>query len=67
MGVAMTSGDRAILRALEQTEPSATPTELLARILERLERLDDRLEDFARVHLNARFPYGRPTDRWARR
>lgn len=24
-------------------------------------------DDFARVYLNARFPYGKPTDRWGRR
>lgn len=39
---------------------------LLKTIAERLEQLDERLDDFCRAHLNARFPYGKPTDRWRR-
>jgi hypothetical protein len=33
---------------------------------EAVERLDQRLDEFAGVLLNAKFPFGKPTDRWAR-
>jgi hypothetical protein len=36
------------------------------RIERRLECQDRRLDEFFRVYLNARFPYGKPTDRWGR-
>ncbi len=39
----------------------------LARIAAALERLERRFDEFARVFLEARFPFGQPTDRWARR
>jgi|tagenome__1003787_1003787.scaffolds.fasta_scaffold15879414_2 hypothetical protein len=39
----------------------------LTRIAARLERLERRLDEFFTVFLNARFPYGKPTDRWRRR
>jgi hypothetical protein len=29
--------------------------------------LTQRLDEFARVYLEARFPYGKPVDRWRRR
>lgn len=53
-------------------QPTATPSardvldELRAtrRELAALRRLFD---EFAGVYINARFPYGKPTDRWARR
>jgi hypothetical protein len=63
----MTSGDRTILQALEKHPHALTETELLTQILERLERLNDRFDDFAGVFLNAKFPYGKATDRWGRR
>ena len=36
------------------------------RMLEALERLERRFDEFARVYLNGKFPHGRPTDRWRR-
>ena len=41
--------------------------EVLKEILDRLERLDDRFDEFAGTFLNAKFPHGKATDRWARR
>ena len=40
--------------------------ELLERIATALERIDRTLDEHAGAHLNARYPYGRPTDRWRR-
>ena len=37
------------------------------RIAESLERLERRLDEFFKVVLDARFPHGRGTDRWAGR
>ena len=36
------------------------------RIAESLERLERRLDEFFKVVLDAKFPHGRPTDRWRR-
>jgi hypothetical protein len=63
----MTNGDRATLRALEQPPKPSTDHELMAEIRDSIERLNDRFDEFARVFLNAKFPHGKPVDRWARR
>ena len=34
---------------------------------EEIAELKKLFDEFARVFLDARFPYGRPTDRWGRR
>lgn len=47
-----------------EPEPTAAQLRKIAASLERLER---RFDEFARVYLNARFPYGKPEDRWRRR
>jgi hypothetical protein len=39
----------------------------LARIAAALERLERRLDDFFGAYLDAKFPFGRPVDRWRRR
>ena len=39
----------------------------LLRIEASLKRIEKLFDEFAGVLLNARFPYGKPTDRWARR
>ena len=43
-----------------------TQTEALAAILASLQRLEDRFDEFARTYLAAKFPYGKPVDRWGR-
>jgi hypothetical protein len=48
-------------------EPAADRDVILLQILRALERLERTLDEFAGAHLNARFPYGTPRDRWARR
>lgn len=39
----------------------------LARLERRLARLERLLDEGIGAFLNAKFPYGRPTDRWRRR
>lgn len=46
---------------------SASDTETLQEIRDAIVELDAKFDEFARVFLNAKFPYGKPTDRWARR
>lgn len=51
----------------QRSGPQASAVvELLTKILARLERIDRRLDEAAGAHLNARFPYGKPVDRWKR-
>jgi hypothetical protein len=38
----------------------------LRAIRERLEAIYELLDEFVRVFLHAKFPYGKPTDRWER-
>jgi hypothetical protein len=35
-------------------------------ILQSLRRLEDRLDEFFKTFLDAKFPHGKPTDRWGR-
>jgi hypothetical protein len=49
-----------------QTQPDQQPA-TLREVCDAIERLDEKLDEFFRVLLNAKFPYGKPTDRWARR
>jgi hypothetical protein len=37
------------------------------RLIVCLTRLDRRLDAFADVYFNSRFPHGQPTDQWSRR
>jgi hypothetical protein len=39
----------------------------LRDVCDAIERLDAKFDEFARVFLNAKFPHGKPTDRWGRR
>jgi hypothetical protein len=41
--------------------------ERLERVAAAVERLEAAFEEFARTYLNSRFPYGKASDRWARR
>jgi len=47
-------------------DPDVTAEQLL-RIAASLERLERRFDEFAATYLDAKFPYGRPVDRWGRR
>jgi hypothetical protein len=49
------------------TARSETEQDLLRAILRKLVDIDDRFDEFARVILNAKFPHGKPDDRWGRR
>jgi hypothetical protein len=42
-----------------------TEQEAAIRIAESLERLERRLDEFFKIVLDAKFPYGQGTDRWA--
>ena len=44
-----------------------TTHDTLREILQALRELNAKFDEFASAHLNARFPYGKPTDRWGRR
>jgi hypothetical protein len=61
--------DRELLRALEQPRRQPSQIELLSMILDRLDRLDHRFDEWAGADLNGRFPYGDGLagDRWSRR
>ena len=54
--------------------PRPGDTEFWVRLLAVLERLEQRLarrdrldDEYRKIYLNARFPYGKPDDRWAPR
>jgi hypothetical protein len=55
-----------IYHRTDRTEQQARD-ERLERIIRALERLERRFDEFAGTYLNARFPFGKATDRWARR
>jgi hypothetical protein len=54
-------------RTQPQPERAVVTDATLNAILERLDTLNRNFDEFARVYLNAKFPHGRATDRWARR
>jgi hypothetical protein len=54
-------------RVTQNAAPALPDAERLERLIRAIERLDRRLDQFFGVFLNARFPCGKPTDRWARR
>jgi hypothetical protein len=41
-------------------------TDQLERLIAAVERLERKLDAFADAYLNAKFPYGKPADRWRR-
>lgn len=45
----------------KQLEP-----EQIERLIRTIERFEKRFDEFAAAFLNARFPYGKPVDRWRR-
>ena len=49
-----------------QTAPTPRAA-TLQDVCDAINRLDAKFDEFARVFLNAKFPYGKPTDRWAGR
>jgi hypothetical protein len=54
-------------RTSYDTRPPTRRAATLQDVCDAIERLDKKFDEFARVFLNAKFPYGKPTDRWARR
>ncbi len=52
---------------LDATKAAALLIEQVSANTAAIEQLGRRFDEFAGAYLNARFPYGRPTDRWARR
>ena len=53
-----------INKVANQTQSTQQP--VAREILAALERLERRFDEFARVYINACFPYGKPVDRWSR-
>ena len=58
------SGYWADLEARERAERDG-PAQI-ERLVTAIERLERRFDEFAGAFLNAKFPYGKPTDRWPR-
>lgn len=54
-------------KAQEEDERRDHVVDELRAIRRDLAGLRKILDDFAGAYLNARFPYGKPSDRWARR
>jgi hypothetical protein len=54
-------------KTITQAEMFAALQATLDRIAEQGERLETRLDEFFKTYLDARFPHGKPTDRWGRR
>jgi hypothetical protein len=52
---------------LHESQSQKLQSQQAARIEARLDRLERLLNEAIGAYLNARFPYGRATDRWARR
>ena len=54
-------------RRNDDQEDSTQRDEDLRRICRELAAIRQLFDHFAGTYLNAKFPYGRPTDRWGRR
>jgi len=54
-------------RTITQGEALAAIIEALNTIIEQNRRSDERFDEFTKTYLDARFPYGKATDRWGRR
>jgi hypothetical protein len=53
-------------RTSYDTRPPVQRPTTLQDVCNAIERLDEKFDEFARVFLNAKFPHGKPTERWAR-
>ena len=53
-------------KTITRTDDKATALQLLTSILEVLKRIENNQDEYARTVLNARFPYGKPVDKWGR-
>lgn len=53
-------------RFQDTASPRDEALKLLQRIAEAVERMERNQDDFYRVFLNGRFPFGKPDDRWKR-
>jgi hypothetical protein len=53
--------------SVSRAESTAEILDTLRAILVEQRRFNNLVDEFAGVFLNAKFPYGRPTDRWWRR
>ena len=52
--------------SLPKTEPRQLDPEQIERLILAIERFEKCFDQFADAFLNARFPYGKPVDRWRR-
>jgi hypothetical protein len=50
----------------DHREQQARSDERVERLITAVERMERRLNEFFGAYLNAKFPYGKPTDRWRR-
>jgi hypothetical protein len=56
-------GDRV---SISKPPPQPVDREQFERLIATIERFERRFDEFCRVYLNSKFPYGRLTDRWRR-
>lgn len=54
-------------KTIARPDDKPTALQVLTAILEVLRRIERSQDEYARTNLNARYPYGQPTDRWRRR
>jgi hypothetical protein len=64
------AGARAAVEAAIMSVSNAAPKQLdpeqVERLITALEQLSKRFDEFCGIYLNAKFPYGKPIDRWRR-
>ena len=53
-------------KTITQGEALAAIIQALNTIIEQNQRSERRFHEFAKTYLDARFPYGKGTDRWSR-
>jgi hypothetical protein len=52
--------------SLPKTEPRQLDSEQIERLIRVLERIARTVDEYCGADLNARYPHGKPTDRWGR-
>jgi hypothetical protein len=56
------------MNSIANGNPNGKPADpQVEQLIAALRRLERRFDEFAAAYLNAKFPYGRPVDRWRRR
>lgn len=69
MGLDQSGGEAAkIMDSIHSNSNGKQPTpEQIERLIAAIERFERKCDEFFGSYLNAKFPYGKPVDRWSRR